>query len=65
AADHDRDRAKENLAFLDAEDALAAVKAAIEFGAEAGFGEEDMELLDALADALATLGSEFVPSDTP
>ena len=65
AADHDLDRAEESLAFLDTDNVLAAVESAIEFGAEAGFSEMDISLLDDLADALATLSAQASPSEAP
>jgi hypothetical protein len=57
AADGNIDRAIEHLAFLNAENALIPVVAAIEFGQEHGFAEADLAVLTALAEDLSQIPS--------
>lgn len=57
AADGNLDRAIDHLAFLNAENALLPVLAALEFGQEHGFSQSDLGALAALADELGQIPS--------
>jgi hypothetical protein len=65
AADSNLDRALEHLDFLDADNALNPVMAALEFGQEHGFAEADLAFLAALADALHTQIPSLAATPTP
>lgn len=65
AADNDIERAIEHLAFLDAENARTPVVAALEFGQDEGYSQDDLVLLAALAEALRAYDPGFLATPTP
>jgi hypothetical protein len=64
-ANNDAEAAIAHLAFLDAESPITPVEEAIAFGQDAGFSENDLALLDNLADALVVFNPDFAPTPTP
>lgn len=64
-ANNNAEEAVAHLAFLDAESPIAPVEEAIAFGENAGFSENDLALLDNLADALVVFNPDFALTPTP
>ncbi len=65
AADNDIEHAIEHLAFLDADNARTPVVAAIEFGQDEGYSQDDLVLLATLAEALRDYDPGFLATPTP
>ncbi len=65
AADNKIDEAIAHLAFLDADNPLKPVVAAIEFGQKHGYFENDLAMLGALAQALRDYDPSFAATPTP
>jgi hypothetical protein len=64
-ADQDVDRAVASLAFLNPENVLVPVEAALTFGQEHGFSPDDIASLAALAEALREYDPGLAATPTP
>ena len=64
-ADQDVERAMAALAFLDEDNPLAPVVAALEFGQNAGYSQQDIGYLAVLAEALPTYDPSLDATPTP
>lgn len=65
ASDKDIERAIEHLVFLDSDNPRSPVVAAIEFGQDEGYSQDDLVLLAALAEALRDYDPDFLATPTP
>ena len=64
-ADQDMERAIDSLAFLDEDNPLAPVVAALEFGQKAGYSQQDIGYLALLAEALRSYDPSLDATPTP
>jgi hypothetical protein len=65
AVDHNLDRALDHLEFLDEENPLRPVVAALDFAQTEGFAQQDIALLAALAQAVREDDPSLAATPTP